>query len=126
MKKNHSYLKNVLREIRSSFGRFFSIFAIVALGTGFFAGLVATAPDMLDSVDAYYDRSHMSDLEILSTLGLTDADVEAISEIDGIAEVSPHLQHGCSDEFPRQPHPCCKTAQPAEGRRNMAQSCYAS
>ncbi len=100
MKKNHSYLKNVLREIRSSFGRFFSIFAIVALGTGFFAGLVATAPDMLDSVDAYYDRSHMSDLEILSTLGLTDADVEVISEIDGIAEVSPVYSMDVLMNFP--------------------------
>ncbi len=100
MKKKQSYLKNVLREIRSSFGRFFSIFAIVALGTGFFAGLVAAAPDMLDSVDAYYDRSHMSDLEILSTLGLTDADVEAISEIDGIAEVSPSYSMDVLMNFP--------------------------
>ncbi len=88
MKKKHSYLKNIFREIGGSFGRFFSIFAIVALGTGFFAGLVATSPDMLDSVDAYYDRSHMSDVEIISTLGLTDADADAISKIDGIGEVS--------------------------------------
>lgn len=89
MKKTHSYKKNILREIGGSFGRFFSIFAIVALGTGFFAGLVATSPDMVDSVDAYYDENRISDLEILSTLGLTDTDAEAISEIDGIAEVMP-------------------------------------
>lgn len=89
MKKTHSYLKNILREISGSFGRFFAIFAIVALGTGFFAGLVATSPDMLDSVDAYYDTHHMSDLQIISTQGLTDKDVRAIEEIDGIAQAVP-------------------------------------
>ena len=50
MKKTHSYAKNIFREITGNFGRFFSIFAIVALGTGFFAGLMSTSPDMLDSV----------------------------------------------------------------------------
>lgn len=89
MKKTHSYVKNIFREITGNFGRFFSIFAIVALGTGFFAGLMSTSPDMLDSVDTYYDNSHIADIEILSTLGLTDADAQAIADIDGIAAVSP-------------------------------------
>ncbi len=89
MGRTHSYRKNIFREIGGSFGRFFAIFAIVALGTGFFAGLVATSPDMVDSVDAYYDRSQLSDLEILSTLGLTDADADAIAQNEGIADVMP-------------------------------------
>mgnify|MGYP003295778930 CR=1 FL=1 len=66
MKKTHSYAKNIRREICGSFGRFFSIFAIVALGTGFFAGLTATSPDMLDSVDAYYDENKIADIEVIS------------------------------------------------------------
>ncbi|MBQ9110110.1 MAG: FtsX-like permease family protein [Oscillospiraceae bacterium] len=89
MKRTHSYRKNILREIRGSFGRFFSIFAIVALGTGFFAGLTATSPDMLDSVDAYYDRNKIADMEIISTLGLTDADADALREMEGVSQVSP-------------------------------------
>ncbi len=89
MGRTHSYQKNILREISGSFGRFFAIFAIVTLGTGFFAGLVATSPDMLDSVDAYYDKHHMADLQIISTQGLTDNDVRAIEEIDGIAQAVP-------------------------------------
>lgn len=88
MKRTHSYPKNILREISGSFGRFFAIFAIVALGTGFFAGLVATSPDMLDSVDAYYDNHHMADLQIISTLGLTDKDVSAIEAVDGISQAA--------------------------------------
>lgn len=89
MKRTHSYMKNILREVTGNFGRFFSIFAIVALGTGFFAGLMSTSPDMLDSVDVYYDNSNIADIEILSTLGLTDDDAQAIADLDGIAAVSP-------------------------------------
>ena len=38
MKK--TYFKHVIREVRFSLGRFFSIFGIVALGVGFLAGLL--------------------------------------------------------------------------------------
>lgn len=89
MKKTHSYAKNIRREIFGSFGRFFSIFAIVALGTGFFAGLTATSPDMLDSVDAYYDENKIADIEVISSLGLTDADADALRGMDGVSQVSP-------------------------------------
>ncbi len=89
MKTKHIYIKNIFREIRSSFGRFFSIFAIVALGTGFYAGLAATSPDMMLSVDTYYDQSHLMDLQILSPLGLTKEDAAAVAEVEGIAEIMP-------------------------------------
>jgi putative ABC transport system permease protein len=89
MKRTHSYAKNIRREIFGSFGRFFSIFAIVALGTGFFAGLTASSPDMLDAVDAYYDTNRIADAEIISTLGLTDADADALRNLEGVAEVTP-------------------------------------
>ncbi len=88
MKKKHIYQKNIRREITGSLGRFLSIFAIVALGTGFFAGLGATSPDMELSVDHYYDEPHMADLRILSPLGLTADDAGAIAGAEGIAEVN--------------------------------------
>ena len=37
-----SYSKMILREFRHSFSRFLAIFAIIALGVGFLAGLLAT------------------------------------------------------------------------------------
>lgn len=89
MKKTHSYAKNIFREITENFGRFFSIFAIVALGTGVFSGLMSTSPDMLDSVDTYYDKSCIADIDIISTLGLTGDDAQAIADMDGITAVSP-------------------------------------
>ena len=67
-----SFTKDILRSIRKSQSRFWAIFGIVALGAGFFCGLNATGSDMRRTSDAYADRSHLMDVEILSTLGLTE------------------------------------------------------
>ena len=48
------------------------------LGVGFYAGLVASSPDMLDSLDRYADTSNLYDINIISTLGLTDDDINII------------------------------------------------
>ena len=39
-------LKDIFREIAKTKNRFLSIFLIVAIGVGFFAGLTASGPDM--------------------------------------------------------------------------------
>ena len=57
------------------------------LGVGFYAGLVATSPDMLDSLDKYVDTSNLYDVSIVSTLGLTDEDVDKVKEIEGLENV---------------------------------------
>ena len=54
---NKSYRKNILRTIRGTASRFWAIFAIVALGVGFLAGLLASTPDMRYSGDLYFDLS---------------------------------------------------------------------
>ena len=90
--KHKTYVKTLLREIRGSLSRFLAIFAIVALGVGFLAGLTAASPDMYLSVDAMYDRDRMMDVRVLSTLGLTDRDVDAIRAIDGVEAVLPAYQ----------------------------------
>ncbi len=87
MKK--TYIKNILRTVRRTMSRFGAIFAIVALGVGFLSGLLATTPDMYDSSDAYFDDTNLFDMRIVSTLGLTDDDVEAIKKTDGVKEVMP-------------------------------------
>ncbi len=79
--------KDFLREIRKSLNRFLSILCIVAIGTAFFVGLKSSAPDMSYTMDHYYDEYNTMDLDILSTLGLTDEDIQAISEIDGVSQV---------------------------------------
>lgn len=82
MKK--SLLKDTVRQIKNTFKRFLSILLIVFLGVGFFAGIRATSPDMKDAVDTYYDSQNMMDLEVISTLGLTEDDIKAIKNIDGV------------------------------------------
>ena len=42
----NAMLKNAFVEMRKTKSRFFSIFGIIAIGTGFFAGLLASAPAM--------------------------------------------------------------------------------
>lgn len=82
MKK--SLFKNNLKSIHKTKRRFISILVMAFLGVGFFAGLVATSPDMLDSLDKYADSSNLYDINIMSTLGLTDDDITALQALDGV------------------------------------------
>ncbi len=85
MKKN--YLRLVFRGLWQTRSRILAIFAIVALGVGFLAGLLSATPDMYASGDAFYDRTKMMDLRLVSTLGLTDDDAAALLALDEIAAV---------------------------------------
>ena len=72
--------KDIWREIRRTKNRFLSIFAIVALGTGFFAGIKSTCPDMLLTADQYFAVQQLMDVKILSTYGFDEKDVAAVRE----------------------------------------------
>ena len=82
MKKTRA--KNIFRGIRSSLNRFLSILFIVALGSGFMAGLAATSPDMYATADRYMDEYNWYDLDIKSTLGFSNDDLLAIRDENGI------------------------------------------
>ena len=84
---NRTYQKNIRRTLASTRSRFLAIFSIVALGVGFLAGLVSTTPDMRDSVERYLEDANLYDLRIIGTLGLTDADVQALEQLDGVQDV---------------------------------------
>ncbi len=84
-----AFIKDIMREIGRSRSRFFSIFAIIALGAGFFAGLKATAPAMLKTMDNYYSEQNLMDIRLVSTYGFNDNDIKAIRDIDGIKSVYP-------------------------------------
>ena len=84
-----TYIKTLLREIRQSIGRFIAIFAIVALGVGFLAGILQATPDMRESVDSYYRKNSMADIFIKGTLGLTEDDLKEVSTLKGIKSIMP-------------------------------------
>lgn len=97
--KKRALRKDFYMEIRRSLGRFMSIFFIVAIGCSFFSGIRASEPDMRYSGDAYFDEKNMMDIEVISTLGLTDDDLQAIKDVDGVsaAEGSYSVDVLCSE-----------------------------
>lgn len=86
-----TYLKDIFREIKISLGRFLSILCIVAIGVAFFAGIKASAPDMKNSADTYFDKYNVQDIQVYSTIGLTKKDVAAIKKIKGVKSVQPNF-----------------------------------
>ncbi|MFU2418760.1 FtsX-like permease family protein [Peptacetobacter sp. AB800] len=81
--------KDILRDILKSKGRYFSIMLIVALGVAFFSGIKVSPMVMRNTVDNYYDDYNFMDVEVISTLGLTDDDVDAIKKLDTVEGVFP-------------------------------------
>lgn len=82
-----SVTKNIFREIKRTKNRFFSIFTICAIGVGFFSGVRATGSDMKMTADNYYDDHQLFDLRVMSTFGLTDGDLQALEQTEGISAV---------------------------------------
>lgn len=76
--------KNAFIEIFKTKSRFLSIFAIVAIGIAFFAGVKNTAPDMRNSADSYYKSSNLAHYRLISTLGFTEDDIGALESVEGI------------------------------------------
>ena len=76
--------KELIREIRGSRTRFLSILVMVALGVLFLVGLRSAAPDMRATSDRFFDEKGLYDVQVLSTLGLTQEDVTAFSQVEGV------------------------------------------
>lgn len=89
----HSFIKEILRDFLRNKSRFFSIVAIVALGAGFFGGIKATSIDMKQSIDAYYKENNLMDMRVMSTLGLTDDDMQTLSSLDGVEKAAGAYQY---------------------------------
>ena len=83
----NAFFKDVVRDIKKSKGRFFSIFAIIALGVAFFSGVKVAPIDMKKTADKYYDDNNFMDLTLYSTLGFTDEDIESIKKVNGVENV---------------------------------------
>lgn len=81
--------KNTLIKIKKSFGRYISLFMIVMVGVGFYAGIGASAPDITKVADSYYKSNNLMDFKIVSSMGLTEDDVNAIKHLGGINDVIP-------------------------------------
>ena len=77
-------VKDTIREIRKSLGRFISLFAICFIGVAFFAGITASSKDMKHSSDSYYDEYNLCDIELMSDKGFSEDNIKSIRDTKGI------------------------------------------
>lgn len=76
--------KDIIREIKNSRNRFLAIMVLSALAVAFLCGLKVTAPDMKGTGDDYLDDRRLMDIQVMSTLGITEKDVEALASREEI------------------------------------------
>lgn len=87
MKSKNHINTNSIRTIKKSFPRFLSLMIMSLLGAMVYIGLQATSPDMLKTIDNYFDKSNAYDIKIISSKGLIEDDVTALKEITNIKDV---------------------------------------
>lgn len=84
--KNSAYRKSIVREIASSKARFASILAIIFLGVAFYSGIKSSGPDMKASISNFYSSQNLMDSKIVSSIGLTDKDLNLLKDNDKILD----------------------------------------
>ena len=102
--KKKALAKEFFMSIKKTYNRFISICLIVMLGTAFFAGVKAAEPDMQESADIFFDDSKLMDIRVMSTLGLTEDDVTAISAIEGVESAIPVYTYDVLTEKDEKQH----------------------
>ena len=60
---------------------------MVVLGVGLFLGIPMACDNAFLSAGGFYDSVNMFDIRVVSTLGLSDADADAIASVDGVSAV---------------------------------------
>lgn len=80
-------LKHIFMKIKDNYKRFLSLLCMALLGVGFYAGIQAASPDMLKTLDTFYDENNVYDIEVVSNFGLTKADIKELSKIKNIEKV---------------------------------------
>ena len=84
--------KSTFREIRTSLARYLAIFAIVALGVGFFSGLKDCKESMVSTARKYLDRTNFYDYQILSSYGADDDSVALAESWDEVKAAEGSIQ----------------------------------
>lgn len=80
-------LKHIFMKIKDNYKRFLSLLCMALLGVGFYAGIQAASPDMIKTLDNFYDENNVYDIEVVSNLGLTKEDVKELSKVKNIEKV---------------------------------------
>lgn len=82
-----AYTKDVIKTIVKGWKRFLALTLITALGVCMMSGLKAACDDLRFTADKFFDEQNLFDIMVVSTMGLKDADIEALSHIVGIEDI---------------------------------------
>ena len=84
--------KSTFREIKTSLARYLAIFAIVALGVGFFSGLKDCKESMVSTARTYLDKTNFFDYMIISSYGS-----DGVKEAEGSIQIDVMARSGDGD-----------------------------
>lgn len=85
--RKSAFYKDIGRTLKNNLSRFIAITAMAALGIGVFSGFAVGCLDTFESADHLYDKQNTYDIKIVSTLGLSDDDLLAVSKVKGVNSV---------------------------------------
>ncbi len=85
--------RSTLREVRGSFGRFFAIFAIIAIGVGFFSGVRITTPAMINTIDTFLSEKNLFDYKLASSIGWDEEALTAVRKEEGVLHAEGSMQY---------------------------------
>ena len=77
-------LKHIFMKIKDNYKRFLSLICMAFLGVGFYAGIQSSSPDMLKTLDNFYDENNVYDRSVISNVGLTEDDLLKLSKIKNV------------------------------------------
>ncbi len=115
-----AYRKDILRTITGSARRFFALALIAVLGTMMYSGLQASCQDLRVSAEEFFDGQKLHDIEILSTMGLTDDDVDALRKLEQVGAAEGIFRTDASVTLPARTENADTDGQPAEESRQTA------
>ena len=75
--------KNMIQDIKHSKGRFIAIILIIMLGVLIFVGVKAAGPSLNDSLNKTVADKNLSDIQVLSTTGFNQTDVDLAKKVLG-------------------------------------------
>lgn len=82
-----AFRRDIWRSIIKEKKRFFSIMLITVLGVTMLTGIKAACVDLRYSADQFFDQQELFDIRVVSSLGLTNDDLEALKTIKGVQRV---------------------------------------
>lgn len=77
-------IKHIFMKIKDNYKRFLSLICMAFLGVGFYAGIQSSSPDMLKTLDNFYDENNVYDISVISNVGLTEDDLLKLSKIKNV------------------------------------------